>query len=152
MIFRMAMSIFLTITPMRTILIFLAKHLLFQYINRTTSEMGSRQLAQYLQFPAEPKMILERQNAVKELSNKTIWIQDLQAKGKEKKITFSTKNRLQNWIKEPPVFSKFKPWKWLRYFLPAIIFSIVMLYIFDVVGNHQFFIFRYYFCHDCLSD
>ena len=113
---------------------------LFQFINRTESEMGSWQLAQYLQFPCEPKMIAERQNAVKELSNKTPWTQDLQAKGKEKKITFSTKIRLQNWIEEPPVFSKFKPWKWLRYVLPAIIISVVVAYMFDAVPSGIFYL------------
>ena len=61
---------------------------LFQFINRTTSEMGSRQLAMYLQFPAELKLIEERQDAVKELSKKVPWMQDLQAKGKEKQIHF----------------------------------------------------------------
>ncbi len=89
---------------MQMTLIFSANASLFQYINRTGSEMGSRQLAQYLQFPAEPKLIIERQVAAKELSQKIEWIQDLQAKGKEKKITFSTKYRLENWIAEEPVF------------------------------------------------
>jgi DNA mismatch repair ATPase MutS len=114
---------------------------LFQFINRTESEMGSTQLAQYLQFPAESKMIVERQNAVKELSNKIEWIQDLQANGKEKKITFSTKYRLENWIAEEPVFSKFKPWKWLRYVLPTFIISVVLLYIFDAVPSTVFYFF-----------
>jgi hypothetical protein len=113
---------------------------LFQFINRTESEMGSWQLAQYLQFPAEQKLIIDRQVAVKELLQKIEWIQDLQAKGKEKKITFSTKYRLQNWIEEPPVFSKFKPWKWLRYVLPAIIISVVVLYIFDEIPSAVFYL------------
>src|SRR5664279_3795559 len=70
----------------------------FQYINRATSEMGSSQLADYLQFPAEINLIVQRQIAVKELSKKIEWIQELQAKGREKQITFSTKTRLENWI------------------------------------------------------
>jgi len=114
---------------------------LFQYINRTTSEMGSNQLAGYLQFPAEHGLILQRQIAIKELSKKIEWIQDLQAKGKEKQITFSIKNRLDNWIAEPPIFSRYKPWKWLRYLLPAIIISIVTMYIFDVVASGVFYFF-----------
>ena len=112
---------------------------LFQYINRTTSEMGSYKLAEYLQIPAAYKVILQRQTAVKELSKKVEWIQDLQAKGKEKEITFSTKKRLDSWISEPSVFSKFKPWNWLRYLLPAIIISVVTLYIFDLVSSGIFY-------------
>ncbi len=125
---------------------------LFQYLNRTTSEMGSAQLADYLQFPAEPNLILQRQAAVKELSNKIEWIQNLQAKGKEKQITFSTKNRLNLWVSEPPVFSKFKPWKWLRYVLPLIICSVVTLYIFDKVSSGIFYSFLICVCRDRLPD
>lgn len=113
---------------------------LFQYINRTGSEMGSYQLAKYLQSPATLEIILKRQNALAELAKKIEWIQDLQAKGKEKKITFTTKRRLENWIAEPTVFSKFKPWKWLRYLLPTIILSIVTLYIFDEISSTVFYL------------
>jgi hypothetical protein len=112
---------------------------LFQFINRTTSEMGSRQLADYLQSPADLELIGKRQTAVKELSKKIEWLQGLQAIGSEKQITFSTKTRLENWISEPPAFSG-KSWKWLRYVLPAIIISIVTLYIFDVVQKNTFYI------------
>jgi MutS domain V len=114
---------------------------LFQYINRSTSEMGSSELADYLKFPAATNLILQRQIVVKELAKKIEWIQDLQAKGKEKKITFITKFRLEKWVAESPVFSKFKPWKWLRYLLPAIIISIVTLYIFDAVPSDFFYLF-----------
>ncbi len=112
---------------------------LFQYLNRTTSEPGSQSLAEYLKFPATIPVIKERQNAVKELSGKIVWIQNLRSYGLKNKITFSTKDRLGNWIKEPPVFSGFKPWKWLRYLLPAIILTVVTLYIFDEVGDTIFY-------------
>jgi len=114
---------------------------LFQYMSRCSSEMGSSQLAEYLKFPAVTNLILQRQIAVKELAKKIEWIQDLQAKGKEKQIKFITKRRLDNWIAEPPVFSKFKPWKWLRYLLPAIIIAIVTMYIFDAVSSGIFYFF-----------
>ena len=112
---------------------------LFQFVNRTSSEMGSHQLASYLKSPATPEIIQQRQVAAKELSKKIEWIQDLQAKGREKKITFSTKRRLENWIAEPAVFSKFKPWTWLRYVLPNIIIGVVILYIFDIVPSGVFY-------------
>lgn len=112
---------------------------LFQYLNRTTSEPGSQQLADYLKSPASISEIAERQKAIKELSAKTVWIQDLQASGKKNKITFSTKNRLEKWMKEPDVFSGFTPWKWLRYVLPAIILSVVVLYIFKEIGDTIFY-------------
>ncbi|HEY5370655.1 MAG TPA: hypothetical protein VIJ75_16850 [Hanamia sp.] len=113
---------------------------IFQYINRTASEPGSRRLGDYLKSPASIDDILQRQIATKELSTKVTWLQDLIAEGKKNKITFSTKTRLEDWMKEPPVFSKFKPWKWLRYVLPAIILSVVTLYIFDKVGDSVFYL------------
>lgn len=112
---------------------------LFQYINRTTSEPGSSQLADDLKYPSSPELISPKQIAIKELSQKTLWIQDLQAFGRKKQITFSTKNRLKEWMDEPSAFINFKPWKWLRYLLPVIILSIVALYIFDMVGNAIFY-------------
>lgn len=107
---------------------------IFQYINRTTSEPGSKQLAEYLKSAVPIPVIEQRQKAVKELSTKNWWIQELQSFGKKNKITFSTKKRLEHWMKEPPVFSNFKPWKWLRYILPLIILSVIALYIFDMVS------------------
>lgn len=112
---------------------------LFQYINRTTSEPGSKQLAAFLKSPASIEYILDRQVSTRELSTKSIWIQDLQAKGKKNKITFSTKNRLEKWIQGPAVFSGFKAWNWLRYLLPMIILTVITLYIFKEVGNSVFY-------------
>ena len=111
----------------------------FQYINRTTSEMGGSKLADYLLQPAATELIFRRQTSVKELCGETLWRQDLQAFGRQKQILFSTKKRLENWVKEAPEFSQFKHWKWLRYALPVIILSIVALYIFDYVPSSVFY-------------
>lgn len=113
---------------------------LFQYINRATSEMGGSQLAEYLHYPASRDIIVKRQIAEKELSAATQWRQELQALGKEKKILFATKQRLNNWSNEPPEFSQFTAWKWLRYVLPVIILTVVTLYIFDIVGSSVFYL------------
>ena len=113
---------------------------LFQYLNRTTSEPGSKKLAEYLKSPAPISLIEQRHKAVKELATKSQWIDNLRSSGLKNKITFSTKSRLENWMKEPAVFSGFKPWKWLRYLLPAIILTIVTLYIFDEVGSTVFYL------------
>ncbi|MEO6704882.1 MAG: hypothetical protein ABIN04_03425, partial [Ginsengibacter sp.] len=113
---------------------------LFQYINRTTSEMGSSRLADYLKQPAAIHLIPERQTALKELSTKSLWLQDLQAMGRKTPITFSTRTRLNEWMKEAPSFSAFTHWKWLRYLLPVIIISITTLYIADRVGDGLFYL------------
>jgi hypothetical protein len=113
---------------------------LFQFINRTTSEAGSKQLSDFLKMPSEAELILPKQAAIKELSLKALWLQNLQSFGRKRQITFSTQNRLNEWMKEPSTFIDFKPWQWLRYVLPAIILTVVTLYIFDVVGNTIFYL------------
>ncbi|MGN6533186.1 MAG: MutS family DNA mismatch repair protein [Ginsengibacter sp.] len=113
---------------------------LFQYLNRTSSEPGSTRLAAFLKSPASVEDIPERQKSIKELSGKVLWIQDLQSFGTKNKIIFSTKNSLENWMKEPNSFSGFKAWKWLRYLLPAIIISVVALYIFNIANDTVFYL------------
>ncbi|MGI8582863.1 MAG: MutS family DNA mismatch repair protein [Chitinophagaceae bacterium] len=114
---------------------------LFQYLNRSTSEMGSNCVAEYLQYPAPPDLIIKRQLAIEELSGEPQWRQNLQALGGEKQILFSTKHRLENWMQEVPVFTKYKLWKWLRYLLPCIILSVAVLYSFNIVGSGLLYFF-----------
>ena len=62
-------------------LIFLVGHHLFQYINRCTSEQGKKLFAGWLLDPASSEIIVERQEAVKELSQQFEWRQQLQSYG-----------------------------------------------------------------------
>ena len=57
------------------------QHSLFQLINRTTTGSGEALLAECLFAPAVKDTILERQEAVKELSPKLDWRQEFQARG-----------------------------------------------------------------------
>ncbi|MES2892176.1 MAG: hypothetical protein V4725_09200 [Bacteroidota bacterium] len=111
---------------------------LFQYVNRTTSAMGSAALAELLLHPATAVEISERQLAVKELAGFPEWRQSLLAYGLEKKIESSTRERLREWITQPNSFLSFKAWGILRYVLPAIILAITAAYIFDLVSNRVF--------------
>ncbi len=108
---------------------------LFQYINRTTSEMGSATLASWLLNPANEQEILRRQEAIKELSATTEWRQQLQAFGREKKIGLQTKERLYNWILEKGAFLIHAYWKFLQYGVPIIMITVITLNIFDVLSN-----------------
>ena len=137
---------------------------LFQYINRTNSEMGEQTLVKWLLHPADITTIQERQNAVKELTSQTEWRQEVQAIGKETKIALTTRERLQIWFSQPNLFINSNWWKWLRFLLPAIIMSVVILYFFDEISLQilisfllVFFWIAYYFAkkvkplHDQLS-
>ncbi|HMK03770.1 MAG TPA: hypothetical protein VK489_06245, partial [Ferruginibacter sp.] len=114
---------------------------LYQYINRTSSEMGSSTLAGWLSHPSPVSTILERQAAIKELSEQNEWRQELQAHGAAKKIQMATRQRLQSWFGEEHRFINKKYWVVLRYLLPVIILTVIALNIFDVVSDP----FRNYF-------
>jgi len=115
------------------------KSSLFQYLNRTSSEMGSHALADYLKSPAPLELIRQRQQAVAELPGKMEWIQDLQAAGNRQRLTMATRDRLESWALEPPVFSGFRHWRWLRYVLPAIILTVVTGFAFDAIPARWFY-------------
>jgi hypothetical protein len=108
---------------------------LYQYCNRTTSDMGEGTLAQWLLQPANTTLILLRQEAVKELSAKTEWRQQLEAYGKEEKISSTTKERLKDWLQSEPHFINNLFWKILQYAIPAIIIVVIVLNIEDVITN-----------------
>ncbi len=100
---------------------------LFQYCNRTTSDMGATTLSDWLLQPAKLTTIAERQAAVKELTTTTEWRQQLQAYGKEQKITAATQQRLQEWLQARPHFINSVAWKLLQYIVPAVIITIIGL-------------------------
>ena len=106
---------------------------LFQYVNRTGSQMGSALLAHWLLNPANTETLLQRQTAVKELSTKTEWRQQLQASGRQKKIQTATKQRLKQWLSEADQFSSHKYWIVLRFLLPAILLTIIALNIAEII-------------------
>jgi predicted DNA-binding protein YlxM (UPF0122 family) len=112
---------------------------LFRFLNRTVSEMGSAQLANWLLNPADKNDILTRQQAVKELSTKNIWLQNLQAFGKQSSINMLTYNRLQHWLYEAAVFT-WKPLRWIRWVLPVISISITLAAIFSLVPLNVFYL------------
>ncbi len=82
------------------------KSSLFQFLNRTSSQPGSKTLAQWLKHPASIDEIIKRQEAITELSEKTEWRQKLMAI--EYKYADSTNNpeNIVQWIKEEPLFLK----------------------------------------------
>ncbi len=118
---------------------------LYQFLNRTTSELGAEKLAAWLLSPANTETILQRQAAVKELVTKNEWRQNLQAIGKESSIKKSTLEKIKHWLQEPNLFLQFKPWQLLRWLLPTIIISITILYAFDVISEGSWYLFLFIF-------
>ena len=108
---------------------------LYQYINRTSSDMGSSTLADWLLNPTNTNSILHRQAAIKELADKNEWRQKLQAFGAAKKIQTATQVRLQKWFEEENRFITNKYWSVLRYLLPVIMLTVIVLNIADILSN-----------------
>ncbi len=109
---------------------------LYQFLNRTSSEMGGNALASWLLHPASPQIIAERQLAIKELATQTNWRQELQAFGAAKKIKKETQTRLQNWFAEDNSFIDKKLWLIIRYLVPVLLLAVILLNITDVLSNY----------------
>jgi hypothetical protein len=111
---------------------------LYQYINRTRSQQGNMQLGNWLLNNATAEIILQRQEAIKELKLQTEWRQQLQAYGTANQITTATQHKIEQWLQLHHPFINKPIWQIVRYLLPAIIISILGLYLFDVIATRWF--------------
>lgn len=84
------------------------QHSVFQLVNRTTTESGMILLSQWLSQPAPNGEIKERQQAIKELSEKVEWRQDFQASGTHFQNNKSDYNKLLEWLETPAAFLKYR--------------------------------------------
>lgn len=111
---------------------------LYQYINRTTSEQGNQTLANWLLKPADTTTILQRQKAAKELQPLLEWRQQLQAYGNATPLTLGTQQKVKNWIQDQNNFFRHPIWNWIRFIGPAIIMTILILYIDNQLATKWF--------------
>lgn len=111
---------------------------LFQFVNRTVSDIGSAQLASWLLNPATKKAIEERQAAITELQQQIPWVQQLQAHGSNSPVSLHTQAQLQHWMQEPPLFAP-SYYSIIRWLLPAISISITIATIAGWVGLPVFY-------------
>ncbi len=124
------------------------EHSFYQYINRTSTAIGKIRLADYLKNIASLEEIKTRQNAIKELKEKTDWRHHFQAKGMNTEDSLQHIRLLERWMKDEPFVTnntlyKIAPWivpfliiaggvigfhylRWM-YFLPTLIPSIYIL-------------------------
>ena len=99
----------------------------FQYINRASTYNGRKILSEWLLAPATAANILKRQQAVKELADEVEWRQKLQAFGQQETVTPIMQTNIEAWLKEPPLLGLKTPWQLLRYILPAIALSVLVM-------------------------
>jgi len=84
------------------------QHSIFQILNRTTTESGMILLSEWLSEPAPNDDILNRQKAIKELSQKLDWRQDFQASGMHFQNKKSDYYKLLDWVEDTVVLLKFR--------------------------------------------
>ncbi|MEM9675350.1 MAG: DNA mismatch repair protein MutS, partial [Bacteroidota bacterium] len=76
-------------------------HSLYQLVNRATTESGHECLAKWLSEPTTKEVIIERQEAVKELSPQLAWRQEFQASGMHFTNAKSDYRKLIDWLGTP---------------------------------------------------
>jgi hypothetical protein len=112
---------------------------LYQYINRTNIEQGNRLFAGWLLYPASTETILHRQQAAEELSREIKWRQQLQSYGIATPVTIATQQKIEGWLQEPNKFLHKPYWKILKYLLPAISFTFLILHLTDILSASSFY-------------
>ncbi len=114
------------------------KNSLYQYINRCNTEKAKQLLAKRLLEPLNKTDISEQQQAVKELSEKTLWRQQLQAYGLKNEITLSTEERILQWLQSEEKHFDHPFFKFLLYFFPIVTLSVIYLFIADYINTGVF--------------
>lgn len=76
---------------------------LFQFLNRTATEGGRQQLANWLSGPAETEEIISRQSAVRDMAQQLDWRQQLQALGETLHEPPGRIAELKAWLADAPV-------------------------------------------------
>ena len=112
---------------------------LFQYTNRTNSEQGNKLFSEWMLNPAPATIIRQRQEAAKELTQDIQWRQQLQSYGIETIVTISMQQKIDSWLQQPTQFINEKKWHLLRYILPAVSFSFLLLHLTGIMPSAFFY-------------
>ncbi len=111
---------------------------LFQYCNRAQTEQGRMMFGRWLLEISEPGIVRQRQEAVRELSGKPEWRQELQAYCSEENITIRSEKKITGWLREPLLFDA-AYWNVLRLVLPALILTCLVLHIAGIFSAIVFY-------------
>ena len=111
------------------------KSSIFQLINRTTTFFGRKTISAWLSKKSNKNEILNRQNAVNELSENIDWIQDYQASGMHYTQTTDIDIFLK-WLKSSSLISNNILYKIYRYAAPILLLiCLASVFLFDISIN-----------------
>lgn len=100
---------------------------LYQFLNRTATFLGENKLADLLQRKTSKENILQNQEAVKELSSKVAWRQNVLAFSKLAEDNETSYQKLKRWVEKEDIVIP----KWLQlaaFVLPAILIGATVMY------------------------
>ncbi|PKQ60620.1 hypothetical protein BZG02_18700 [Labilibaculum filiforme] len=134
-------------------------HSLFQLINRSVTKIGNNTLASWLSKPSSNKEISKRQEAVKELSEKIDWRQNIIQYGFENKLKNDDPKFVTEWGKESSLFHGKKLLKIAVTIMPflslaALIYSFIgspapiIIMVLASLGVHYFYFRKVSQTHD----
>jgi DNA mismatch repair ATPase MutS len=96
------------------------KNSLFQYLNRSISHGGAFKLAENLKNKSFKSQILQKQNAVRELSELVEWRHDFRANGLMLEDDKAGKEEIEEWLHEEDLFYRKKSFHILAIVLPVL--------------------------------
>jgi len=100
----------------------------FQFMNRSFTERGKKELASYLVDPLQDgKSIMERQLAVKDISKRLDWRQHFQATAMNLKQNPADEERLLEWLSNKSTGIVPEVFRILAFTLPLISFLLILL-------------------------
>ena len=106
---------------------------LFQWLNRCNSEQAKELLANGLLEPLPVAAIIERQNAVKELTPLVEWRQQLQAYSLLQPIAKNTQRRAESWLLEKEAPFENKAWEYIVPIYTIITLTTLVLTIIGII-------------------
>lgn len=109
------------------------KHSLFQFVNRTSTFLGERTLAQWLGVSAMPQEIKERQESAQELIPDIDFRQDFEAYGKANTETDIDHQPLLDWLKEDSTLKNPGLYKVILAVLPLAMVTTIVLSSLDLM-------------------
>ena len=114
------------------------KKSIFQILNRTSTYTGRVKLAGWLINPFQNKSeILQRQEAVQELSEKPEWCLNFMALGIEKNENSDDREIINEWLGETNKFSV-GPMNVISVLFPCVTIAVFVLYIFNLLPSGVF--------------
>lgn len=104
----------------------LGNHSIYQFLNRTQTILGGRQLANLLMNRLDKEQLIYNQELIQELTPLLDWRQLFSAHGKSTQDSENIVNKLFNWTTQPVVISKFIAL--LKWILPLAGITLVTLF------------------------